>query len=243
MIRHVTTRRFARSRLSSPRMLAAAIAAAALGCSPAPARLHGPSQEPAEPRVAPAAPSQEVARAESGDRMAPSRRLETMNPLAQGNPSPSAADLSGVWHEVPMTASPGPLRRPPPCYEGLGWVALEQIGKRIQMLRRFAEPAQGYVPVENVETHESGAGTRHGDRIELDAELVREVTPIPRFSPSTARASRTVLESPHWTLTFDHATGHLVGTRAGVAVRLAPLVIVEPPGEPARYDRCGSPPP
>ncbi len=151
---------------------------------------------------------------------------------------PTALDLSGVWHEVPENAPAGPFRRPPPCYEGLGWVALEQSGERVTMLRRFAEPAQGVRLAVDIEQLELAAGVRRGDAVELDGELVRTSRPMYEPGPTT----RKVLARPHWTLTLDRGSGHLVGTRDGVAVRLAPLVLVPPPGD-ALPNRCGAPPP
>jgi hypothetical protein len=171
------------------------------------------------------------------DPLAPSPRLLAMQPQYDASVVlPSAADLTGVWYEVPATAPPGPFRRPPPCYEGLGWIALEQRAEHVAMLRHFATPMQGMKPAEQIETHERAAGTRQHDAVELSAELVRETTNY------RGHTRREVLARPRWSLAFDRTTGHLVGTRDEVALRLAPLVLVAPPDDTSMRERCGRPP-
>ncbi len=173
------------------------------------------------------------------DPLEPSARLRAMAPEYEGKVIvPSAIDLTGVWHDVPDNAPAGAFRRPPPCYEGLGFIALEQRGERVQMRRSFAEPMQGALPEYDIDQYERAAGTRRGDTIELSAELVRETRPTQEAGPTR----REVVTRPSWTLTLDRGKGHLVGTRDGVAIRLAPLVLLTPSGNPTMRERCGGPP-
>src|SRR5688572_5957637 len=105
-----------------------------LACGTAsPASTRSPESQstvaPARPARAPSASGSAAASAGDADPLAPSSRLSAMYPEHEGTAVlPTAQDLSGVWHEVPESAAAGPLRRPPPCYEGLGWAAIEQSG-------------------------------------------------------------------------------------------------------------------
>ncbi len=214
-----------------------------LGCgtaSPASTRSPESPSTAAQPAPAPSASSAAAASASDADPLAPSSRLRAMYPEQEGKAVlPTAQDLSGVWHEVPDSAAAGPLRRPPPCYEGLGWVAIEQSGSRVHFLLHFAEPAQGIRPEYDIDQYERGAGERKGDAIELTAELVRET----RHHEQVGPARRQVLQRPRYRLAFDRTTGHLVGTRDAKPLRLAPLLLITPPGNPTMRDRCGGPPP
>ncbi|MEW5741193.1 MAG: hypothetical protein AB1938_19880 [Myxococcota bacterium] len=154
--------------------------------------------------------------------------------LSPDAPKPSAVDLTGAWTPVDANAASGPVVRGPVCYEGLRFVTLIQKDGVVEAVWVLREPARGARVERWARQAEAEVGRVTGASLHLEGALLNERGHVE--SEKTERTCRPVVID----LTYDGASGHLVGTRDGSPLRLAPLVFK--PVE-SQTNPCGAPPP
>lgn len=142
-------------------------------------------------------------------------------------------DLSGRWIAVyPGTEpEPGPIHRTDPCYGGIRFLVLQQKDDRVEARLYNQDPASGAERRSHTLLSEETEGTIRGRHLKLSGEHV--VTTEYVDQPEISRDRQPV----SYDLELDAKTLHLVGTRDGKPIRLAPLAL-----EPLEGD-CGDPPP
>lgn len=148
--------------------------------------------------------------------------LQRLRP-AHGNELPTDVNLTGIWIRTAEGGTSGPVQRFIPC-DGYGeYWAIEQRGTSIQA--EFHRPANhfGIAGKFEIGAYEFVLGSRRQNFLHLE-DYYRDafVYTVKSPGPKTKRPEK---EELVYELRFDEPTQHLIGTRNGMPIRLAPLLV------------------
>jgi hypothetical protein len=126
-------------------------------------------------------------------------------------------NLTGNWIAVKADARPGPALPVSQCpYDAQDYWMLEQSGTVVRAWHVMQRQAVGVILHDYSSSYEAADGTRGGDEITLKGSFV---TVTYKDTTETGRSCAEV----ELALRFDPESGHLVGSRNGSAIRLAPI--------------------
>lgn len=180
-----------------------------------------------------------------------------VRPFANPSPSPtptgqptsgvSASNLAGAWVMGGPATSPGPaiqLVKPKCAHEDApASYLISQQGTAVTLRLQPARVLGGAQQVVESEASESASGELRDGRLTLtgQAGTTIRVHPVNGELPSPPPAASPA--AVRWELTYDPASRHLVGTRAGAPVRLVPVVVQVDPSPSCMPPRPAAPPP